>query len=247
MANVRRRSIEFLPWDSDFFKRNIARLRLSLVNEQQMRSALTACKKADIECLYATLGSAQCNISLAEEHGFSLVGTRVTYEREAAPERKSNTSAVKIRLAVEKDTRQLVSLSRALSRESRFARDPRFGPAAAQRLYRAWTEKLLLDTSPTTQVLVATVSEKCAGFVAACVKNGIVHIELVIVDKKFRGKGVGSALMASCMAQYQKRGFKKFHVVTQGSNIAAQRLYQSCGFKLTAMVLDYHKWFTHDH
>ncbi len=243
MHKERTSVIESLSWDSDFFKHQIARLRLSTLTDQQMRAALAECKQRDIECLYATLGNTRNNMKLAERESFTPVGTRVTYERGGSPLRKPTKSQVTIKIASKGNLTSLTSLSRSLSRESRFFRDPRFGPLAAQRLYRAWTEKVVRGASPTTKVLVASVGGRCAGFVAARAKEKIVHIELVIVDKKFRGKHIGSALMEACINAYQKKGFRKFRVVTQGSNTAAQRLYQSCGFKLTAKALDYHKWF----
>jgi ribosomal protein S18 acetylase RimI-like enzyme len=43
------------------------------------------------------------------------------------------------------------------------------------------------------------------------------------------------------LAQRQQRNAS---IVMDGSNIAAQRLYQKCGFRSHKVELWYHKWFT---
>ncbi|RJQ34474.1 GNAT family N-acetyltransferase [Candidatus Parcubacteria bacterium] len=235
--------IEYLPWDSDFFKKKIARLSRTSITKRHMKEAIAAAKKGNIECLYATLeADDQRHIELAEQNGLALVGTRVTYAFSGKlPTAKS--SDVSIREGTDADREDLLRLAAILSRESRFARDPHFGATVAKRLYRTWIEKLLFDSSPRTSVLVATVKGKFAGFIASSVHDGMAHIELIIVDGAFRGKGIGKLLIAQSTALYRKQGFTQMRVSTQGSNIAAQSLYQSCGFRIARMALDYHKWF----
>jgi dTDP-4-amino-4,6-dideoxy-D-galactose acyltransferase len=243
MLKVRTRAIEYLSWDSDFFGHAIARLTAPVLNKQVVRRAFVECKKLGIECLYARPdGNDQKSIEVAERNGFALVGTRVTYEREAARDRAKG-EGITVRTASVADRELLAKLTDDLSKESRFFRDERFGAVAAKRLYRAWVDKLLLNTSPSARVQVAMHDGACVGFIAANAKGGVVHIELVIVARSARGKGVGKALVDTCMRSYGKEGFTKFRVVTQGSNIPAQRLYQACGFRVTGMSLDYHKWF----
>jgi dTDP-4-amino-4,6-dideoxy-D-galactose acyltransferase len=239
--------IKRLAWDSGFFNMEVARMNGSMLTRRGAQSALGACKKMSIECLYAVLDATQSNIEIAHSNGFLLMGTRVTYELNVharAYLQKERDQRAECREASESDERALLALSGALSRESRFYLDKRFGPASAQRLYEAWVKKLLMDTRPSTKVFVVTVRGEVAGYIGASAKGTVVHIELVVTAPQFRRRALGRFLMSKCLGAYQKDGYNRFRVVTQGSNIPAQRLYQSCGFRVIAAHLDYHKWFT---
>jgi RimJ/RimL family protein N-acetyltransferase len=45
------------------------------------------------------------------------------------------------------------------------------------------------------------------------------------------------------MSWFAGQDIKTVHVVTQGRNTRAQRLYQRCGFVTRSMELWYHRWF----
>jgi RimJ/RimL family protein N-acetyltransferase len=42
---------------------------------------------------------------------------------------------------------------------------------------------------------------------------------------------------------FADQGMDSMEVVTQGRNVAAQRLYQKCGFATKEVQLWYHHWF----
>jgi ribosomal protein S18 acetylase RimI-like enzyme len=58
-----------------------------------------------------------------------------------------------------------------------------------------------------------------------------------------RGQGLGRALVDRCLAWFAERGCTRVGVVTQGSALTAQRLYESVGFRVTAIELWHHRWF----
>ena len=51
------------------------------------------------------------------------------------------------------------------------------------------------------------------------------------------------ALIAAALDWCEAEGAEEVAVVTQGRNVAAQRLYQRCGFVTQRLELWYHKWF----
>jgi ribosomal protein S18 acetylase RimI-like enzyme len=57
-----------------------------------------------------------------------------------------------------------------------------------------------------------------------------------------RGHGVGTALVEALLSWAGSRGAERVTVVTQGRNVAAQRLYQRCGFLTRSIHLWYHHW-----
>ncbi|MDP3645814.1 MAG: GNAT family N-acetyltransferase [bacterium] len=233
--------IELQDWDVSFFRKNIARLVPGILSERVMADALRECKKEKVDCLFARLESdVQKNVRIAEKNGFSLMSTRASYEAEFRDTREVD---VAIRPALHSDLPTLKRMARVLSRESRFFRDPVFGVRKAERLYEAWVESLLSDHRLSGHVMIAMAGQRAAGFVATSKKGPLVHIELIFVDEQFRGRSIGRGLLQACINTYVQSGPHRFVVATQGSNVPAQRLYQSFGFKITKMELDYHKWF----
>ena len=62
--------------------------------------------------------------------------------------------------------------------------------------------------------------------------NGYAYIDNLAVDEKHRRKGVGRALMARAMEWAKERRLPGLMLETQNNNVAACRLYESCGFEL---------------
>jgi GNAT superfamily N-acetyltransferase len=80
----------------------------------------------------------------------------------------------------------------------------------------------------------------------SCVKASLNHgrIGLVGVAPGYQGKGVGKGLVQRALQWCVEQDFPRVEVVTQGRNLQAQRLYQSCGFQIERTELWYHKWFS---
>ncbi|KKW24548.1 MAG: hypothetical protein UY67_C0006G0003 [Candidatus Kaiserbacteria bacterium GW2011_GWA2_52_12] len=234
--------VQVLEWDTEFFGEKMARLSPPIVDIASMKRALNLCKKEGVACLFwRANGSHHENLTIAHHYGFTTNGTRVLYELEAGAENYEATGQV--REMTEDDLRTLLRYAALLSNESRFHRDPRFGPKVARKTYRQWLKNMLKDAAPNTKIFVVTVGNEQAGFIACSVQDTAAHIELIYVDKKFRGRSLGKVLLAHALRYYKKSGFPRSWVVTQGSNIPAQRLYQSLGFRIKKMEIDYHKWF----
>ena len=62
--------------------------------------------------------------------------------------------------------------------------------------------------------------------------NGYAYIDSIAVDSKFRNQGVGHALIKQAVEWAKIKGFPGLMLETQDNNVAACRLYESCGFEL---------------
>ena len=62
--------------------------------------------------------------------------------------------------------------------------------------------------------------------------NGYAYIDDIVVDVKFRRLGVGRALVQAVVTWAKDRQLAGVMLETQNNNIAACRLYESCGFQL---------------
>jgi dTDP-4-amino-4,6-dideoxy-D-galactose acyltransferase len=71
---------------------------------------------------------------------------------------------------------------------------------------------------------------------------GTGSIGLVGVAEAARGRGLGGRLVAAALGWFAGQGVERVEVVTQGRNVAAQRLYQAHGFRTRRVEVSFHRW-----
>ena len=234
---------EFLDWDTEFFGIRIGRVIGHTVTRAKLKEIDTWSHRNKVRCLYLL---AQCDdpetVFLAEEDGFHLVDMRVTFDRqlfEPFPE-----MAEGLRLAQPADMPVLEKWARTGFTDSRFFFDRQFPRERAAALYAAWVRRD--NQSSSSAVIVFSPEENCPmGFISVTLNStaDAGQIGLLGVGPEARGKGAGQALVNGALAWAAQRGAQKAIVVTQARNIAAQRLYQRCGFMVHSIELWYHKWY----
>src|SRR5436190_4262508 len=72
--------------------------------------------------------------------------------------------------------------------------------------------------------------QQIAGFIVARLFADELHVNNVAVRPEFRGRGLGTLLLQTTLAQAQKRNATIAHLEVRSGNEEAQRLYQRCGF-----------------
>ncbi len=111
--------------------------------------------------------------------------------------------------------------------------------------YESLTEKysleLFLDIyhSWPAGFLVAVTSE-IIGFIAGTRDNKSARILMLAVDKKIRGKGVGSALLNRFTIQCKTEGLKSISLEVRVSNKRAIEFYVNHGFQIISMLEKYY-------
>ncbi len=240
--------VERLEWDSNFFGMEIATLHPRRLTERILLFAEKACRAVSIQCLYFLAdGSHEPTRVLAEQHGFRAVDDRLTYLRttedlpQAAP-----PPGVEIRTGLAADGAQLAQIAGTSYGASRYFHDGRFPKERCEQFYRDWIQKSL-EGRFDDEVLVAVCEGQVAGYIS-CRANtaNLGSIGLVGLDADFRARGIGSSLVQASLTWFEERDIPRIEVVTQGRNVAAQKLYESCGFVLHRVEKWYHNWLDED-
>jgi predicted GNAT family acetyltransferase len=186
-----------------------------------------------VECLYLSIDALETRtIERAIRVGATLTDLRLTLSAHSSafPQLEDGRT----RRAADDELRQLEGLARNLAAESRFARDSRFAPEAVARMYELWSARCLENG-----VVVVPAGTLC-GFVGAVDDPTGARIELVYVSPDGRGHGLAAAMVVDAA---RALGAAEVTVVTQAGNLAAQRVYQSVGFRTRGSEALLHLWF----
>ena len=239
-------SIQFLPWDSKHFGVRVARSLIHSVDAESAERLLAECRAASIDCLYFLADSGDQRTVLAlQAHGFDLVDVRVTRDMPLkAPLPAPVVEGVEFRLLQSSDIEPLMAISQNLIQVSRFFSDRCFDKVKVARMYDIWLEKSLTSDFADA-VIVSKLEGRPAGFATFRLNSppGQANSALVAVAAFARGKSLGSHLLVVGADWAREQGMRSANVITQGQNIAAQRMHERAGYRMRKTELWFHKWF----
>lgn len=232
---------EPLPWDSEFFACRVARVLGGRLDCGRLAAIEAWCRVNPIDCLYflADPGDPATAV-VAEEAGFRLVDLRVRLSRSLAGTDPRDADS-RIRPAREDDVPELRRIAAVSHHDSRFYADPHFDRGRCDELYATWIEKSCREDT----VFVAEHEHRPAGYIS-CVLHpetaDVGEIGLLAVGAAAQGRGLGGALVGTALRWLAGQGAARVHVVTQGRNTRAQRLYQAHGLLTHSIGLWFHYW-----
>lgn len=179
------------------------------------------------------------------QSGFAVVDVNLTFEcRPSAPARKTIGEPVAVREIFPEEHQAALRIAESCFAYSRFHLDPEITVGLAAAVKRAWVQSYLEDKRG-EKLLVALRDGRAAGFLAVLAPKSVRGyyrvIDLIGVDRRHQGWGVGTALMRHLMNEAASVG-GLLRVGTQAANVPSIRLYESLGFHVveTAYVLHAH-------
>jgi len=231
----------FLNWDSDFFGKRIARIQSRCLTADEAKGVDLWCRTQHIDCVYYLADGANTDSSTqAEKHGFHLVDLRVTFSRDLTCDLPTAVYE-DLREAGEGDLLHLKKMTRENHTISRFFADTHFDPKRSAEMYEVWIENDFRRENG--QLWVKVVNDLAVAYTSVTLHGKNAEIGLVGVDAGHRRKGYGAETVNWTLQRLAEAGMSSVEVVTQGRNIAAQVLYEKCGFVTKSFDLWYHKWF----
>jgi dTDP-4-amino-4,6-dideoxy-D-galactose acyltransferase len=227
-----------LDWDTAFFGFRIARVSNPRVGRDEMSSVLECCARERVRCLYLLAAADDAaTTEAAESHGFHLVDVRVTLACQAA----GGAMAASLRAARADDVPELEGIAGTAHTDSRFYFDGNFPRERCRELYATWIRQSCAGDAQA--VLVSEREGRPAGYVTCHWNGASGRIGLIAVAEWARGAGTGRELVRGALSTFEVQAAGRVSVVTQGRNVASQRLYQRCGFVTQSVELWYHRWF----
>lgn len=238
---------EILAWDSSFFELTVARVRGSRLDPDGYRRLMDWARSNDVDWLYFLADPDDPGTAaVARVQGLDPVDIRVTLGREidARMSGPGIPAGAHFRPAVEADLPILTRLASRLHVGSRMFADSNVPRERATALYATWIENSLRGDFA-EHVIVAEIDGGVCGYITGRREPcGHGSIGLMGVGSAARGRGVGTALIQALLVRLAERGISRVEVVTQGANIAAQRVYRRCGFVTMSRQIWYHIWLT---
>lgn len=138
-------------------------------------------------------------------------------------------ATVRVRAVDEGDAEGLVRLYDQLAGDREEAQPA--GPADARALVAR------LRSQPDRWLLVAESGGAVVGTADAVVVDNLTHggrpwavVENVVVDERWRGRGVGHALMDEVVDRARRRGCYKVQLLSRAERADAHRFYEGLGF-----------------
>lgn len=230
-----------LPWDSEFFGFRIGRANGTRLTAEARESLLAWSAVERLRCLYL-FADAEDATTLVQAHagGFRFVDVRVDLAL-ALPGPALAPAATAVRPASAEDLPALEAIARSAHHDTRFFKDVGFPAARVADLYARWIQRDFREH----HILVTGRAGVPTGYVTcqidAAAKRG--RIGLIAVADAERGRGHGRALVQESLRWFAAAGCQEVCVATQASNVAAQRLYQSMGFRTHEAHATFHRWF----
>jgi len=96
------------------------------------------------------------------------------------------------------------------------------------------------------EFLIATINDDVVGYIIAEVQKdlygkAIGHIVNLAVDPKYRGKGIGKALLQHLLNRFMGKGITRVYLEVSKSNEIAKKLYKAYGFKEQGVIRGYYQ------
>jgi GNAT superfamily N-acetyltransferase len=234
-----------LTWDTAFFGINTARILPQRLDEAMLNQVLMETRAWGARVLhYLSCSDDELSVQLAEAAGFHLVDMRVTLEWTTAHIQSAHAPAdIVIREYHADDLAGLIAIARNSYHQTRYYYDHHYPRERCDELYAEWIVRSCEGDAD--NVLVAERNGEAIGYTTCHLLESEQEgqIGLVGIRSDVRGGGIGRLLIEHTQHWFLAQGVRVVSVVTQGRNIAAQRLYQRCGFVTRQVQLWYHKWF----
>lgn len=233
-----------LPWDTEVLQMASARLGYlwSLGDYSTQRRRLSKLLEASVERwmheqVEFVSARIKCEnlavVHAVEDQGFRVIESYLTFRLDSPRNMDVATMDKRIRLAHSSEVQVVSQLAYEVFRYNRYMMDPLLPEQRARYSRLVWVKNAFAGRAEA--VYIAEVERKVSGFAVlrtVVSENGekIGLVDLIAVDPKLAGQGVGSALVLKSLYYFRDK-VQLVEVGTQATNVAAINLYEKMGFR----------------
>jgi hypothetical protein len=229
--------VEPLAWDTEFFGFPIGRADLTGADAERLRAVDDEARDLGLVCLYGSIDADHAETAYrAQELGHRLVEIAIKLARPAMPFTPRETTS-QVRRGTVDDLPSLGDAIATLAPWSRFGADPRFGLAAANRMFHAWVERAARDGDE--YMLLVTEDDTGITGLSTHVRSPIPRVDLMGVLTQ--GSGAAWALMAGLIEWAHGGAVEAGPCAAR--NIAPMRYLEHCGFAIVHTRYLLHRWY----
>lgn len=230
---------DHLAFDSEIFQSKVARLSLLTASTEPQYAALLgavleSASRQGFRHLTRRLDARGLQeVRSLERAGFYIVDVGVLFSlAKLEPQRQVGARPVEPH-----EVEALVEHCGAVFGNSRFDNDAFFSKAGAVELHRRWIRNCCSGRS---DVVLIPAADGPVGFITCAVPPGsdTGNIELLGVNERYRGRGLGKLLLSGALAWFSGR-CAKVEVRTQLVNRGATAAYEAAGFTIAQGELIY--------
>jgi len=232
---------KILSWDSDFFGFLVVKIIPNKLNLKELEKILTDLKERNVSLVYfASDSEHEDSLTDAKSLGGFLTGQKITYilNLETIPISIQLSTVPLEEYGENKPNKDLVNLILQGGIYSRFYVDPKISRKQYESLHKLW----LANSIKNNTLFVMKKNNTIVGFVSLNEKNKRGNIDFIVVDKSFRGRGFGSALLSQTHRWFVSKGYDAVQAVAQKENVIACKMYEKCGYKVEKIEKFYHFW-----
>jgi ribosomal protein S18 acetylase RimI-like enzyme len=169
--------------------------------------------------------------------GYALIETAVTLEKDIESTSCSNGN---VRFAIPTDENDVRRIAETTLKQSRFHMDPLIPRCYADRIKADWAGSFFAGARG-THMVVATDGRQSLGFLLLIHREEQLIIDLVGVEPKSQGRGLGTAMLDFAATHID--GPRRYVVGTQLHNVQSLAYYTRYGFRIVRGNYTLHRHF----
>lgn len=229
--------LKVLDWDTSYFGLKSAKVVLDgPVEDKNWEKLLTQIEDFEFISITNLNNEKENNIWLGQNTDSFLSDINVQFEKKLGGDVKFVNEECYISNFFEVN-KTILEISGRTFKYSRFFNDPYLSKNKAKSIYQMWTKNAFERED---KYFVVSKKDKINGFLLFSIDNYTATIELIAVDDKYQGQGIGKKLILALEGYLKDKDVKKIKVGTQLNNIYGINFYNSIGFNYNSCSSVYH-------